>query len=355
MIPRFKKFIKAKKQVVQEVVARPAESVQANAPITNETIAARREEVLGSARKYIYPLQASKRRIVKLSIGLVVAAVVAFFAFCSLELYKFQATSAFIYGVTQVVPFPVAIIDKHFVSYNDYLFQLRHYIHYYQTQQSVDFNDKSGKQQLAVFKQSSLDQAVQQAYVEQLADKNHLSVSDKDVDAAVALVRSQNRLGASDQVFQNVLSEFWGWSVADFRRELRSELLAQKVVDRLDTGTHARADQALAQLKQGADFSELAKHVSDDSTVNSNGGDYGVLIGKSNNDIAPQVLDQLFRLRTGEYSGVINTGYSLEIVKVLEVQGNQVRAAHISLNFKPINTYTAPLKAANKPHVLIHV
>ena len=327
-----------------------------NLRITNETVAARREEVLGSARKYIYPLRASKHRVVKISTGIFIAAVVSFFGFCLVDLYRLQSTSTFIYGVTQVVPFPVAMIGtKQVVSYNDYLFELRHYMHYYQTQQHVDFSSAAGKQQLAAFKQRSMNQVLQNAYVQQLADANGVSVSSHDVDMAVAVVRAQNRLGASDQVFRSVLNEFWGWSVTDFRRELRAELLAQKVVDKLDMKTHERANQALTQLSQGVDFATLAKQVSDDSSTRDNGGDYGVLIDSTTSNIPPQVVEELTKLKPGQYSDIINTGYSLEIVKVLDVQGSQIHAAHIAFNFQPITAYTGPVQIANKPFKLIHV
>ena len=354
---KLRHLIKRGKQLAKEQVTKPPVDTSSDeARITNETVAARREEVLGSARKYIYPLQASKHRIVKLSVALLIAAVIGFFSFCALELYKFQSTSSFIYGVTQVIPFPVAVVgNRYFVSYNDYLFELRHYMHYYRTQQHIDFGTKEGMQQLAVFKQRSLDQALQNAYVARLADENNISVSDGDVDAAVALVRSQNRLGADDQVFQSVLSEFWGWSVDDFRRELRQELLAQKVVDVLDVKTHDRANTALAQLKHGADFAVLAKKVSDDTATRGRGGDYGSLIAASNNELAPQIIAALFKLKAGQHSDIINTGYSLEIVKVTAVQGKQVRASHIVFNFQLVTAYTDPLAAKLKDRLFIHI
>ena len=241
---RIKRLIGHGKRLAVERVHKP-EPVSEDVRITNETVAARREEVLGSARKYIYPLGAPKHRVIKWSIGILAAAIITFMSFCLLDLYKFQSTSSFIYGVTQVIPFPVVVVGNHqFVSYNDYLFELRRYMHYYQTQQHADFNTKDGKKQLNVFQHRSMDQAIQNAYVEQLADEHHVSVSESDIDNAITLVRSQNRLGASDEVFQSVLNEFWGWSVNDFRRELRQELLAQKVVDALDTATHSRANAA---------------------------------------------------------------------------------------------------------------
>ncbi len=355
MKPHFKRIIGHGKRLAAEGMEhlQKPEPTADDVRVTNETVAARREEVLAGARKFIYPLGAPKHRVVKWSVAILAAAVVLFFSFCLLELYKFQDTSSFIYGVTQVVPFPVAVVDHHFVSYNDYLFELRRYMHYYETQQHADFNTKQGKQQLAVFRQRSFDQAIQQSYVGELADKNNVSVSDSDIDAAVALVRTQNRLGASDQVFQSVLSEFWGWSVGDFRRELRQELLAQKVVSKLDTATHTRANSTMTQLQQGADFATLAKQVSDDQLTKPNGGDYGSLIDRANAQLAPQVVEALFKLEVGHYSWVIDTGYSLEIVKVTQVQGTQLRASHISFNFLPITTYTDPLKKSEPVHGLI--
>lgn len=349
MIQKFKRFIPSR-SVDERKQTEASESVR----ITNETVAARRDEVLSSARKYIYPLQASKHRIVRLSVGVFVAAVIGFFGLCGLELYKFQSTSSFVYGLTRVVPFPLAVINNRYVvSYNSYLFELRRYMHYYQTQQHTDFGTAAGKQQLTVLKQRSLDQALQEAYVQRLASTNGISVSKQDVDKAVALVRSQNRLGSSNQVFQNVLSEFWGWSIDDFERELRQELLAQKVVDKLDTKTHARAEQALLQLQQGASFADVAKSSSDDTVTKGNGGDYGFAINKSNTDIAPQLVAELFSLQPGQYSSIINTGYSLEIVKVTSVQGGEVHASHISFNFQPVTTYTSTLERQQKPRVLI--
>lgn len=129
--------------------------------VTNETIAAHREEVLGSARKYIYPLQASKHRVVKASISVVILAIVTFFIICCFELYKFQSTSGFMYDVTEVVPFPVAFEGTHVVSYNSYLFELRRYMHYYQTQQNVNFSSASGQSQPASLRQRAMSDATQ--------------------------------------------------------------------------------------------------------------------------------------------------------------------------------------------------
>lgn len=331
------------------------EAIQNLPRITNETVAEHREEVLSSARKYIYPLSHSKRRVVSITVSLLIGAIIAFFAYCGVALYKLQSTSTFMYGVSRVIPFPVAKAGPSWVSYASYLFELRHTIHYYQTQQKEDFSSSPGKKHLAQLRQQTLAQVINDAYVKQLATKNHVSVSSQEINNQVTLVRQQNRLGSSDQVFKDVLSEFWGWTVDDFKQELKQQLLAQKVVAKLDTATTQRAQAALNQLKGGADFATLAAQVSDDVSTKTNGGDYGISIAASTTDIAPQVANELFKLQPGQYSGIINTGYTLEIDKVLGLDGSKVHAAHIVFNFKNISAYVDPLKSTEKPHSYIKV
>jgi len=323
-------------------VAKLQEAIESLPRITNETVAEHREEMLSSARKYIYPLQHTKKRVVKVSVGLLITAVVLFFAYVFIGLYKLQSTSTFLYGVTQVLPLPVAKAGSSWVSYESYLFELRHYMHYYETQQQVNFKSVSGKEQLTAFRKQALQQVIDAAYVKQIAAQHDISVTNQDVDKAVALLREQNRLGSSDQEFADVLKEFWGWSVDDFRRELRQQLLAQKVVAALGAETNQRAAQALAELNSGKKFAAIAKKYSDDKATKANGGEYPAAIGPNNRDLAPQVVDALFKLKPGKVSGIIDTGYTLEIVKVLSVSGGKAQGAHIAFNYEDISTYIKP-------------
>jgi parvulin-like peptidyl-prolyl isomerase len=328
----------------------------ANVPrITNETVAEHREEVLSSARKYIYPLRHSKHRVVRISILLLIIVVVGFFAYCGIALYKLQSTSSFIYGVTQVIPFPVAKAGPSWVSYESYLFELRRNMHYYQTQQFANFSTANGKTQLTRLKQQAMAQVVQNAYVKELAGKNHVTVSSQAVNNEVALVRSENRLGSSQSVFNDVLDQFWGWNQADFERELKQQLLQQAVVVKLDTATTSRAQTALIQLNQGADFGTVALTESDDAATKASAGQYSSPITRSDQSVAPQVVAEVFLLKPGQISPIINTGYALEILKVLGASNNSVQAAHIEFDFNSITLYTNQLEAKQPVHIYLKV
>lgn len=311
--------------------------------ITNETVAEHREEVLKSARKYIYPLQHSKHRIVLISTGLFIATIIAFFAYCTLALYRFQNSSTFLYRVTQVIPFPVARTGGQFVSYENYLFELRHYTHYYETQLKVNFENGKDREQLNQFKRRALDKIINDAYVKQLAAKHNVTVSEQEVNDQITIVRNQNRLGSTEKVFEDVIKDYWGWTVDDFKRSLRTTLLAQKVVAELDTEANQKAEAALAELKSGADFGEVAKKYSEDPSKD-NGGELGFAVDRTSKEVSAQATDALFRLQPGQTTEIVNTGYALEILKNIETNGDKIRAARIVINFKNIDSFVNDLK-----------
>jgi hypothetical protein len=327
--------------------------------ITNETITEHREEVLKGARKYIYPLQHSKHRIVVVSLSIIGVAAVAFLIYFTAALYKFHQYNTFIYRVTQVVPFPIARVDHNMVDYENYLFDLRRFVHYYQTQQRQNF-DSTNKDQLQRFRQQALARVIDDAYVKIIARQHKVSVSNKEVDIRLEEARNQNRLGSDNKVFADVLRDYWGWSISDFKRSLKQEILSEKVSAKLDTIASEKANSALSQVKSGADFAAVAKAMSDDPSK-VNGGDYGFGITKSNPNISPEVVDQLFKLKTGETSGVIlaspvlpGSPPSLQIIKITQSDGKTVTAQHIVVNLKDPAYYVDQAKKKNPPKAYVH-
>ncbi len=372
MVKRFKRVKKVKKLAAEAVAEKAAvlnplnpqveepPSLQNVPQITTETIAEHREQVLSGARKYIYPLRHSKRRIVMVTISVVITAIIGLLIYCSLALYKFHQYNTFLYRVTQVVPFPVAKAGGSYVSYESYLFELRHYVHYYESQQQRNFGG-ADRQQLVQFRQQALTNVLNNAYVKQLAAKNHVSVSGKELNSRLDEVRNQNRLGGNNKVFSDVLHDYWGWSINDFKRSLKQEILAEKVAAKLDGKDSQRASAALQKLKQGADFTALAKKVSDDPSAKQNGGEYGFPITKTNPNVSPEVVEALFMLKTGQYSDIIlaspvlaSQGPSLQIVELTGKSGSSVTAQRIVFNLQDVSVYVKQLETQKPPHTYIH-
>lgn len=328
-------------------------TVDENVPrITNETISVHREEVLKGARKYIYPLQHSKHRIIQITSAIIITALAAFLIYCSVALYRLYQHNTFLYRVTQVVPFPIARVEGSFIEYENYLFELRHYIHYYQNQLGSNF-EGNDRQQLIDRRRQALNDVINQAYVKKLAKENKIGVNNREVEMRIETVKDQNRLGNNDKVLSDVLRNYWGWSISDFKRSLKQQILTEKVVAKLDTATKKRADDTLSQIRSGGDFAALAKQLSDDEASKNNGGDFGGPIAKSNPNIPPQVTAALFKLKPGEVSEIVNTGDTLEILKVNQNDGTNVTAQHISFKLKDISEFIKPLKDKKPPKTYV--
>jgi hypothetical protein len=307
--------------------------------ITNENVAEHREEILSGARKYIYPLQHSKHRIIILTSTLLVVTILVLTSLTVYLLYRKQTTSPFMYQVTNVLPFPVARTGNTFIAYENYLFELRHYIHYYETQQKLSFESEAGQDQLAAYKKRALDDVVNLAYTKMIAEERGVSVTANEIDEQIRIAREQKRLGSSDEIFEDVLREYWNWSVDDFRRSLYNEILVQKVTRSLDEETEKRATEALARLAAGEDFAAVAKQYSDEEATRENGGEFGE-VDPTNRNVSQQTVDTLLRLNVGQSSDVkiipYENGYALEIVKNLEKKGNGARGAHIIFRLKDL-------------------
>jgi parvulin-like peptidyl-prolyl isomerase len=257
--------------------------------------------------------------------------------------------------VTQVVPFPVAKAGKSFVSYEDYLFEIRQYIHYFETQEKVNFSEVDGRQQLAAQRKIALQKVIDQAYIRQIAKEKRITVSDEEVDAEIELLQSQNRLGSNPEALQEIIRDYYGWTVKDFRRSLSDRVLFTKVLAALDTETTERANAALAELNAGADFSALAAKYSDDPSTKDKGGEISFLIEKVDRNVPAQMTSALYALNPGEVSGLVNVGYGLEIVKNLEEKDGKIRAAYILFNFKDMQVFLNTEKEKHKATSYIHL
>lgn len=313
--------------------------------ITNETVEEHRKEVIKGGRRFIYPIINTPRRVLGLSILVATIAMIVFSTYTLLKLYRFNDYSDFSYNVVKVIPLPVARIGGAMVPFEDYLFELRRYVHYFETQQGVDFESSDGLANLDEQRERSLQRTVDNAYIKKLARQNDIAVSEAEINAELELLRQQNKLGDGEEALEDVLLDFWGWSIDDYKRSIRQELLRQKVVESLDDSAYSRANAALERLSAGEDFADLAAELSDDAASASNGGEYGFLLDVESQNEDPKVLNAAFETRVGEVSSIINTGYKLEIVKVLSDEGgDKRRAAHMSFFFSDITPRLNDLK-----------
>lgn len=90
-----------------------------------------------------------------------------------------------------------------------------------------------------------------------------------------------------------------------------------------------KADEALARLRNGADFIELAKRVSEDETTKAQGGDLGTITRQTPFDQG--FLSAAFALKKGQISGVVQTQFGFHIIKAEDRRSKALEQARSQL------------------------
>ena len=331
------------------IVAQQPSSVR----ITNETVAEHRERILAGGRKFKYPLQTPKHRIVLVTVLLVVLTVLAFFGVFSWSLYFGQSTSQFTHRLTQVLPYPVAAVDGKQVRYSDYLLELRSALHYLSTKENVNFSSDDGKRQLEYQKRLALNKALENAYVSKVASRQKISVSGKEVDAFVDQEVNNNQLGVSEQVFKQVIRDYYGWSFDEYKTSVRHQLLRKKVLARLDVDGRKHIEAALANIVAGKDFTEEVKAVSDDPLAKTSGGDVGTI--SKNTDDPNGLIAAAKNMQPGQVSKVIEGVDGFYVVKLLEAKDNTIHFAKLFVVYTTFDRQFAQLRKDGKIQEYIKV
>jgi foldase protein PrsA len=293
--------------------------------------------------------------VLSLAVGIV--AIVAIFG---LLIYRYKSENNLVAAVAKVIPYPVQRVNGSWVSYDNYLFNLTSYKHYYQNQPTgddkaaLDFNSAEGKAKLSELRKLVMDELKTEAVVNQMAAKHKIKVTEKELDdQAKQIIESS---GGEDKV-KEVLTKFYGWTLDDFREKLRFQLTKQKLQgaiasdDSINGQAKAKAEEVLKEVKAGADFAELAKKHSQDGSA-ANGGDLGFA---PKGQFVPEFETAAFALQPGQTSDLVKTKFGYHVIKVLEKKDDQVRAAHILIKSIEFEEYLKAETAKAKASVYLKV
>ncbi len=288
-----------------------------------------------------------------MTIIIVIGFLLTSIAFGAWQLYGLQNTSQLIHRVTEVVPVPIAKVDGTMVRYSDYLLELRSALHYLSTKEAVNFSSDDGKRQLNYQKRLALNKAIEGAYIGVLAQQQNINVSDKEVDEFIKKEIQSNSLGANQDIYEQVIRDYYDWTFDDYKKSVKKQLLRKKVIAKVDVGGRKKIQSLQKSAQSGADFADLAKQSSDDPMAKATGGDIG-FVGDNAND--PSGLIPVARqLAVGQVSEVIEGVDGFYIIKLLERRNSDVRFAKIYVSYKSFNLKMANLKKDNKIEEYINV
>lgn len=326
---------------------REASKVEAPTRITNETVAEHRERILAGGRRFKYPMQYARHRLVFTTIMVVIAAFILMIAIGWWQLYSVQTTSEFFYRVTRVLPLPVATVDGEQVRYGDYLMYYNSSAHYLQQSEQINLQSEDGKRQLDWIKRKSMDNVESDAYAAKLAKELNITVSKEQVDKVIDDDRNTANGRISQETYDASALNVLGWSPEEYRQDAKSKLVRQAVSYAIDTQAKSRHESAAALLKQRPDLEAAAASLGGEGLAKVSVGLSG-LVPQSNRDGGLSAA--AVALEKGKVSNVIKTtsGDGYYFVKLLEKTETQVSYAYLKIPLTLFNERLAALKRDGK-------
>ena len=319
--------------------------------ITNETVAQHRELILAGGRRFKYPVQYARHRLVINAVLISVGALIIALIIGWWQLYSVQNTSEFMYRITKVIPVPVASVDGQNVLYSDYLMKYLSSVHYLEQKEQVSLKTDDGKRQVEYIKKQSMQDAIADAYAVKLAKKMNISVSDSELEGFIKEQRQSSDGEISEQTYNAVILDYYNWTPKEYRQVTKAKLLRQKVTYALDKVALNAINSADNKLKidSATDLKTLATDISNSYSVKAKYGSSG-WVPKTNQDGG--LTTEANKLSKLGLSSVVKstTGDGYYIVRLLDKNDTQVSYEYIQI---PLTAFSDSLNAVTKDNKII--
>lgn len=334
--------------MVKKILRRKKQTEKLPTRITNDTVAEYREKVLAGGRKLKYPLQYTKHKLVRNTILISLAGLVALVAMVWVQLYVIKDTSDLAYRVVRAIPLPIAKVDGEFVPYRDYLLYHRTTIAFLDSQDGASDGTVAANDRVQFYKQQALERAVQDAYVRKLARDANIEVSEDQVSELIDKYRSDR--GLSEEAHLAVISDGLWWTMDEVRQSVRNSLLRREVAYRVDTEASKAAQEVNTALLAGSSLEDVAKKFG--SLVEYQPD---VIVPKDNSDGG--LSDAAAKLKVGATSGSIKTsgGDGYYFVTRQEGSDEELRYAFIKVPLTVLQEDFSNIKDSNKTRYYISI
>jgi len=298
--------------------------------VSSATIEDHREEVLSKGRKFRYPFQYARHKLMINTIIIGLVAVGFLMGFGWLMLYQFQSTSDVLYRFTKVIPVPVADVDGESVRFSDYLMIFKSSMTALESQEGPLSNSDEDNVTRTQYQRRALDNAIEFTHALRLARELGIEVTREQIEEAEREHRTVDGVERSEESFAKIIRVNFGLSVQEYERLLMLSLSRRAVAVEIDKEAARVAGEVEALLqKNGGKFGATAEALGEAvvyeetgelvSIMNLDGGRAGVAA----------------ELKVGEWSNrfLSRNGDGYYFVKLLAKEEGQVRYVSIQVPF----------------------
>lgn len=295
-----------------------------------EKVEQRREEVLAQGRKFKYPMQYAKHKLMVNTVLVAIAAIVVMIVVGWAMLYKIQDTGDMLYRVTQVIPVPVAKVAGEQVRYSDYLMIYRSNLLTTEQQGGQLGGEEDDNVVRERCKEAALRSAIEYTYAMKLGKEMGIEVSNEEIDEAFDEHRNVGGVERSEESFLKIVRDNFGMNRTEYRRMLYLTLMKAKVTQVVDDDAREMAEKVekLIQEKNG-DMLAVIEGLGDAVEYQET----GQLVDNLNVDGGRS--EMAAKLEVGQVSDrfLSTNGDGYYYVKLVEKTDTQVSHASIKIRF----------------------
>lgn len=322
--------------------------------VTQKNLEESREQVLQRGKKFKYPFQYSKHRLVVNTILISIVAIAALAIFGWFELYRVQNTGSVAYRFTKVLNLPVAKIDDVKVRYSDYLMFYRSSIKSIEYQQGELDDSDDSKMLRQHYKRQAMTSAEDASYALSKLNGAGIAVESSEVDELVAYHMQINGQTRSLEAFSGIVSDNFGLSMTEYRRMLTLSLAKKKYSENFDDEANKLKNDIVNALKENGDMKAVSDSYANNVAVLYEKTDS--LVGDTNLD-GGRVIEVMKLKNVGDISEpfVSKKGDCYYIVKLTEKKDDKVRYESIRIGFSQLDSELKKLRDEGKVEELINV
>ncbi len=213
--------------------------------VTQANLEESRDEVLTKGKKFRYPFQYAKHRLIFNAILIGLVALLTFSIVGYVQLYKANNTGEVMYRFTRTIPMSVAEVDGKKVRFSDYLMLYRSSVTSIERQQGEFDDSEDAKSQLAYYRRQALNSAEDYSFaLAKLAEMGE-SVTQEEIDEVVNRHRSIDGELRSEDSFAGIVENNFGLSLKEYRRMIELSLAKKKYSEKTDT----KASELMTEIK----------------------------------------------------------------------------------------------------------
>lgn len=347
-----KNFKEKRKSLKKKILKKSNTQETQVAKITNTTLEEQRKEILNKGKKFKYPVQYSKNRLVGNALIIALVILITGSGLLWYQLYKAQNTGEFIYRFTTVIPFPVANADGENALYRDYLMEYRANMQIANAKKDEIESANNVKALSVLNKNKAMKNAIANAYAQKKAREMGISVSEKEIDEAFDAQRKTQNTELTESALYKIAADNYGLSPSEYRRMfIELPLLRRKVTAEIDKNAANTRDEVVKYLNDNSnDFSKAAEQFGDKIEYNKPGKVRKTNIDGGRSKVASQ-------LNVGEVSKpfISNAGDGYYIVKLIEKNDNEISYESIKIKFTEFNSQLEKLEKEGKVKKYIKV